>query len=501
MCGLGSGSLKMEKVSKIVVERLQTGAPVTSHPDADVLTAFAEQLLPQAERSIVLGHLALCGDCREVLALAAPELTFPEKVHEMEVVEGSAVGGWFTWPTLRWGFVAAGILIVGLGVLQYQKNERMASIAVSKNAAPPIVANGTQSLSRSSPAMPEAANAQAKAQAVSDGAAPKDFESKTADKAVPKAPSRLASRALNTRQSTGAASASVVSGYLAHGPLVNQNQANQLNQGNQSGQQSAVALQGRVNPPYAPAPAEIRDGPAAASASVGPVTVESQPVNGRDVTQLQPLQNERLDQQSQDSGSAEGKERRKPLDGVAASPTSKVLQSSPQRAEATVGNAMAVANWTISSTGSLQRSFDQGRSWQDVNVNAGRGPGAAVAQISVAMSLQKESAGAKQDDKGQAEKDEAEKDEADKKKSSPPIVFRAVSANGADVWAGGSSGLLFHSTDSGGHWVPVVPVTDDASLTGDIVSLGFADSQHGKVTTSTSETWLTGDGGKTWRKQ
>jgi photosystem II stability/assembly factor-like uncharacterized protein len=69
------------------------------------------------------------------------------------------------------------------------------------------------------------------------------------------------------------------------------------------------------------------------------------------------------------------------------------------------------------------------------------------------------------------------------------------------VWAGGSAGLLFHSTDSGGHWVPVNPVTDDATLTGDIVSLEFADSQHGKVTTSTFETWLTGDGGKTWRKQ
>lgn len=494
----------MEKVSKIVVERLKAGATVTSHPDADVLTAFAEQSLPQGERSIVLGHLALCGDCREVLALAVPELTFPEKVHEMEVVEGSAVGGWFTWPTLRWGFVAAGILIVGFGALQYQKNARIAFFTVSKNAAPPIVANEAQSQSRPSPALPEAANAQEKAQAVADGAAPKDFESKTADKAVPKAPSRLASRALNTRQSTGAASGSVVSGYLAHGPLVNQNQANQanqMNQANQSGQQSAVALQGRVNPPYAPVPGEIRDGPAAASASVGPVTVESQPMNGRDITQLQPLQNQRLDQQSQDSGSAEGKERRKPLDGVAASPTSKVLKSSPQQAEAAVGNAMVVANWTISSTGSLQRSFDQGRSWQDVNVNAGRSSGAAVAQMSVSMNLQKESAAAKQDDKGQAEKGQAEKDEADKKKSAPPIIFRAVSANGADVWAGGSSGLLFHSTDSGGHWVPVVPVTDDATITGDIVSLEFADSQHGKVTTSTSETWLTGDGGKTWRKQ
>jgi hypothetical protein len=40
------------------------------HPDAEVLNAFAEQALGERERSQVLAHLAVCGQCREVIMLA-----------------------------------------------------------------------------------------------------------------------------------------------------------------------------------------------------------------------------------------------------------------------------------------------------------------------------------------------------------------------------------------------------------------------------------------------
>jgi photosystem II stability/assembly factor-like uncharacterized protein len=80
-------------------------------------------------------------------------------------------------------------------------------------------------------------------------------------------------------------------------------------------------------------------------------------------------------------------------------------------------------------------------------------------------------------------------------------VFRAVVATGADVWAGGSGGALYHSLDAGDHWAQVSPAVAGANLTGDIVALEFSDSLHGKVTTSTSETWVTTDGGQTWQRQ
>jgi len=40
------------------------------HPDAEVLSAFAEQVLGERERGEVLEHLAGCGRCRQVVALA-----------------------------------------------------------------------------------------------------------------------------------------------------------------------------------------------------------------------------------------------------------------------------------------------------------------------------------------------------------------------------------------------------------------------------------------------
>jgi hypothetical protein len=40
------------------------------HPDAESLSAFAEQALQERERAEVLAHLAVCGRCRQVVALA-----------------------------------------------------------------------------------------------------------------------------------------------------------------------------------------------------------------------------------------------------------------------------------------------------------------------------------------------------------------------------------------------------------------------------------------------
>jgi len=46
-----------------------------------------------------------------------------------------------------------------------------------------------------------------------------------------------------------------------------------------------------------------------------------------------------------------------------------------------------------------------------------------------------------------------------------------------------------------------VPSSAGSVLTGDIVSIEFTDLQHGKLSTSTAETWITADSGQTWQKQ
>ena len=85
------------------------------------------------------------------------------------------------------------------------------------------------------------------------------------------------------------------------------------------------------------------------------------------------------------------------------------------------------------------------------------------------------------------------------------VSFRAVAANGAEVWAGGSRGALYHSTDSGQHWARV-PVglgqdSDKGVVTDTIMSIDVADSRHVTVTTDADETWVTADGGQHWESR
>src|ERR1039457_4423186 len=93
----------MTEVPKIVYDRLRAArseralpqgiGPAQAHPDADLLAALAEQALSGPERDGVLEHLALCGNCREALALALPAADAPTET-ESETVRtaGSRAG-------------------------------------------------------------------------------------------------------------------------------------------------------------------------------------------------------------------------------------------------------------------------------------------------------------------------------------------------------------------------------------------------------------------------
>src|SRR5260221_2821899 len=110
----------MTDVPKIVHDRLRAALPgrilpggaepEQVHPDADLLTAFAEQALSATERDGVLQHLALCGDCRDVVALALPaaDLVAAPIASETDGLQTTASRSRgphklsFAWPTLRW---------------------------------------------------------------------------------------------------------------------------------------------------------------------------------------------------------------------------------------------------------------------------------------------------------------------------------------------------------------------------------------------------------------
>jgi hypothetical protein len=111
----------MENLPKLVVDRLsQITASPESHPDSNVLNAFAERRLLENEREPLLRHLSLCADCREILALALPE----SELHMPSLVSAKPAFGWFTLPVWRNGLVAAGVLLLATAGIQYRRQER-----------------------------------------------------------------------------------------------------------------------------------------------------------------------------------------------------------------------------------------------------------------------------------------------------------------------------------------------------------------------------------------
>ncbi len=81
------------------------------------------------------------------------------------------------------------------------------------------------------------------------------------------------------------------------------------------------------------------------------------------------------------------------------------------------------------------------------------------------------------------------------------VIFRAVNVVGKRVWAGGSDGALFHSTDAGNRWVRVALGAGGQSEHGTVVSIRFDTAMRGTVTTDSGATWSTSDGGQTWIRQ
>jgi hypothetical protein len=78
-----------------------------------------------------------------------------------------------------------------------------------------------------------------------------------------------------------------------------------------------------------------------------------------------------------------------------------------------------------------------------------------------------------------------------------PVTFRVVATVGNNVWAGGSEGSLYHSSDGGLHWNRVALVGEMGAIT----TIHFNNAQQGSLTSDNGATWTTSDGGQTWSKQ
>jgi Putative zinc-finger len=427
----------MQKIPQIVRERLKAGAAISGHPDANALTAFAESSLPERERAGVLAHLAACGDCREIVALALPAIeTGNTQSFALRVP-------WLAWPAFRWGFATAGVALLAIGVVEFEQ----------RKLAPPGML----------------------AKQVASTPVPHPLPVQTSSQATSSVPPATASEAISDK-SLGK---SMVSAKMVSA----KKEARRAAEGE-------PRLLGKPMSPQPQSALVVQAGSPALVAKPAPAPI---PPASQMVTV--PVQNEAAEVQSADSQAARLQipSNAEPVfDSNSGYNSAPLTRAKPANiaplASGTAAAVLATSRWSITAVGGLERSLDRGKTWQDVNVDVNTalaGAGAATVGPTIKGTVKQNSMST----------------QPVLKAAVTPVFFRAVTAAGSEVWAGGSHAALFHSVDGGDHWTRILPSSSGVVLTGDVVSIEFPDLLHGTVTTSTPEIWMTVDDGRSWQKQ
>jgi hypothetical protein len=444
----------MEPLPKIALERLRA-SHVVEHPEADLLTAYAEQALTTVERSQVAEHLSRCTDCRQVVALAT-ELKPPTDNVALATKSISGSRGWLlSWPVLRWGALAACLVVVSAAglLLTQRSSHRAEKISVTTQPEKTAAEIDQRSSDQPSAIPPPSSAAELKKQApfsepdmvaqskmpgptrerkefliLPEGRADKKnagslaFAPAIAGKVVAEKPSQAPPAVVSPRSSSNQV-------ILDNSPTVREEQVANAGPAAPTDQKAmGQALDKDEQPERVPAMSE---------------TVE--------VTAEAPTPQTQSTAVMAKSARSKLKTENKAIAGGGA--TSNELAAT---AAITNGSRLMrdvnAAQWTLSGDGVPQRSFDSGKTWEKVQVDHHQ-------------------------------------------------RFRALSAQGMDVWVGGLAGVLYHSSDVGLHWTRIIPVAESSTLTADILTIDFRDPLHGKLTTANRESWITGDAGKTWQKE
>ncbi len=439
----------MPEVPKIVHDRLRAAQPQGVHPDADLLTAFAEQSLSGSERENVLAHLAACGDCREVVALAAPELEVVAQASAgqevvLETQPGRVIAQpprWLPWPSLHWAAVAAGVVVVA-GVLILRDSKQQ----------PSMVEIANEQAAQSSPAAPEAKPAPPETATLAA-----ESPSPARSRAAKQPESQLLQDESRTRQT--------VAGRLASVPAVAQPSAGTRGFSLPADNKRVDAIEGdKLALTAAPAPVGQTVGGMAfreqvqASAGAPSVSTESSTLAPTAPAQKEMARNELPLEITKAKKATAEKEESAPAKAQARSdfaatqePTSNAYSNSKQDTllrKAMATKDAAVGAWSLAQ-GVLFRA--EGKTWK--------------------VALQA---------------------------AHPLITF---GARAGDVWAGGQAGTLFHSRDNGTTWTQIQPSTKSESLKTDIVAIDIRSATDVVLTTSNNESWSTSDGGMTWQKK
>jgi hypothetical protein len=447
----------MTEVPKIVYDRLRAALPGQAHPDADQLAAFAERALSATEREGVLQHLALCGDCREVVALALPAADpAPPRIPDEDGVRTTVSRAGapalhkpsFAWPTLRWAALAAGVVVVAAVLLVHPGKLNQATLP---SVNPPVAttappASGSQIASSSAPSSPIASP-------------PAEQFAVLAETNEPRRKSELRlSKKLKAGQVV-TPSPQAESGLLLADNKKDAGLADKL-----SAAPSAGVRAFDYDARSSRAATETVEVSGAAAAVTTEPSAENVLMARNDAPRSEAPAIEKAKPALQ--GIEVNEEQKTPAAAVPGPRAQARNVMSAAKLASTASQSLAVAphvTWAITA-GVLQRSLDSGQSWQDAL------------------------------------------------HTDHPLLCYA--SHDADVWTGGQAGTLFHSADGGVTWVQVQPSIKAQLLSSDITHIEVRnDDLRGNsrydargpaeilLSTSNSEIWSSADGGKTWAKK
>jgi hypothetical protein len=460
----------MTEVPKIVHDRLRDALPEQTHPDADLLTAFAEQTLSASERDGILHHLALCGDCRDVIALALPaaDVVPPQTADEDRVRTTVSRAGApaphklsFAWPTLRWAALAAGVVVAGAVLLMHPRKLNQATLPSANR----------QVATTAQPASGSRTGSSLVASPVPSSQIPSPLADQSAVLAKSYEPRPKSELQLSNKLKAGQVvtpTPQAESGIL----LADNNKKESRPADNLPAAPSAGArvldYKARTSPE---ATETVEVSGAAAAVTTEPSTDyalmarnNAPPKDAPAIEKAKPaLQDKGADEKEQKSKAAT-------VPGPAGLQARNVISAARLASTATESVAPHVT-WTITG-GVLQRSLDGGQNWQDA-LHADH-----------------------------------------------PLLCYA--SHNEDVWTGGQAGILFRSANSGVTWVQVQPSIKGRQLGSDVTHIEVrdevqADDLRGNVrddvpgsprgpaeiivSTSTNEIWSSADAGKTWDKK
>jgi Photosynthesis system II assembly factor YCF48/Putative zinc-finger len=481
----------MPELSQLVRQRLASRGIAGDHPDADLLTAYAEQLLPAAERKQVLEHIAACGTCREVVALSLPVRAESGPVPALATPRRA----WRWRPAL--GLAASLAMLAVVTTLIVELPRKPATFESAKQSPAPVnpteanslkaVPQNAQPESAGATNEPRAAAPRATEPGIASGApaasrGPVGVNAGSVSREAPAPPpSPVRTDAVSTSSSPAVANA-----RLRERDYVNK----QMFVAGQAGNDVAANT---VEIPAAPLPRLPQSQFPPPLSSNAPLTFAGLPPQTEDGKVLRSRQLSNPPSNHFGLGlipnlpalgrRAEAKAEALAKRTVAIPPTALTFSAmeskalSPAREDQVQSTDGAVTDEKAKGDLDQSSAFSQ-RALAGNAIAAMNGAGSVALWRVVSGKLLKSMDSTSWTDGYTGES----------------IEFTVVTAHGSSIWAGGANASLVHSLNGGATWERI---TLGASATGAIASIEAA-GLNVRVKSSSGQEWSSQDGGKTW---